>query len=224
MIIAMSDLGEGESLETSRDMLVDQILKPVVESWQQAPESIVQPPEKPEVAPAESIAQGRELFYGVKANCVKCHGVSALGDGQASDYDDWNKQVDDLRKNVEGEETSLAGDSSLPPDELKAKQAQVTFDRMVLSHDALPPRTITPRNLRQNIYRGGRRPVDLYRRISVGINGVPMPGVGPASPGASGTLTPEEIWALVDYVRSLPYDTIGEPPRIKPLVVGQASF
>ena len=228
LIIAMTDLGEGESLETSRGILVDQILKPVVESWQQAPESIVQPPEKPDIAPAESIAQGRDLFYGKDVNkdgnCAKCHGWSALGDGQTSDYDDWNKQVKKLRDDMESEAASLATDSSLPPDELKAKQAQLSFDRMVLSHDALPPRAITPRNLRQNIYRGGRRPVDLYRRISAGINGVPMPGVGPASPGATGTLTPEEIWALVDYVRSLPYEPIGEPPRIKPLVVGQAGF
>ncbi len=224
LVIAMTDLSEGASLDTSRGVLVDEILKPVVESWQQAPESIVRPPEKPEIAPAESIAQGRELFYGKEANCAKCHGWSALGDGQTSDFDDWNKQVEELKKSVEGDEASLASDSSLPPDELKAKQAQVSFDRMVLSHDALPPRTIAPRNLRQNIYRGGRRPLDLYRRISAGINGVPMPGVGPASPGATGTLTPEQIWALVDYVRALPYDPIGEPPRQKPLMVGQAGL
>src|SRR4029450_10480621 len=32
---------------------------------------------------------GRELFYGTVANCVKCHGDSALGDGTLTDYDDW---------------------------------------------------------------------------------------------------------------------------------------
>ena len=51
---------------------------------------------------AASIKRGRELFYGPIANCVKCHGDSALGDGQTSDYDDWTKELglpktDDLR-------------------------------------------------------------------------------------------------------------------------------
>jgi mono/diheme cytochrome c family protein len=64
--------------------------------------------------------------------------------------------------------------------------------------------------------------LDIYRRIYAGINGAPMPGVGPATPGATGTLSDEEIWNLVDYVLSLPYEPIGEPPRQKPLLVGQA--
>ena len=40
---------------------------------------------------AESVTKGRDLFYGPKANCVKCHGPTALGDGQQDDYDDWSK-------------------------------------------------------------------------------------------------------------------------------------
>jgi hypothetical protein len=73
----------------------------------------------------------------------------------------------------------------------------------VLDGDALKPRTIPPRNLRQGIYRGGRRPLDLYYRIHAGINGAPMPA-------AAGTVSPEEIWHIVNYVRSLPYDYDGE--------------
>ena len=94
----------------------------------------------------------------------------------------------------------------------------------MLKPDALPARTITPRNLRQNIYRGGRRPLDIYRRIYAGINGVPMPGVGPASPAPRGTLKPQEIWNLVDYVRSLPYEPISEPPKSQHGSVEQARF
>src|SRR5207248_2464538 len=33
----------------------------------------------------------------------------------------------------------------------------------------------SPRNLRLGVYRGGRRPLDLYYRIHDGINGTPMP-------------------------------------------------
>ena len=83
----------------------------------------------------------------------------------------------------------------------------------MLKSDALPPRNAIPRNLRQNIYRGGRAPVDVFRRIYAGINGVPMPGVGPTSPGGEGTLSSAEIWSLVDYVQSLPYEALSLPPR-----------
>ena len=47
---------------------------------------------------AESVKAGRELFYGTRANCVKCHGPTALGDGQQDDYDNWNKANNDFIK------------------------------------------------------------------------------------------------------------------------------
>jgi mono/diheme cytochrome c family protein len=63
---------------------------------------------------------------------------------------------------------------------------------------------ILPRNLVQGLYRGGKRPIDIYRRIYAGINGGPMPGIG-ESKDAEGNLVlpPEDMWALVHYVRSL---------------------
>ncbi len=67
---------------------------------------------------------------------------------------------------------------------------------------------IQPRNLRTGIYRGGRRPIDLYRRIRAGIKGTPMPPFG--------TLTDEEIWDLVNYVMSIPFEEreLGEGPYV----------
>jgi mono/diheme cytochrome c family protein len=55
---------------------------------------------------------------------------------------------------------------------------------------------ILPRNLRLGIFRGGRRPIDLYRRIKNGIAGGPMPE-------AASTLTSDDIWHLVHYVGSI---------------------
>lgn len=57
---------------------------------------------------------------------------------------------------------------------------------------------LPPRNLHRGIYRGGRRPIDTYRRLYSGIKGTPMPAFG-------GSLTDEELWDLVNYVMSLPY-------------------
>jgi mono/diheme cytochrome c family protein len=70
--------------------------------------------------------------------------------------------------------------------------------------------------LRQGVYRGGRRRLDVFYRIHAGIKGVPMPGVGPTDPGATGTLTEEEIWQIVDYVLSLPYELSSGPAQDLP--------
>lgn len=63
---------------------------------------------------------------------------------------------------------------------------------------------ILPRNLTLGIFRGGRRPIDIYRRIYAGINGTPMPGLGESKDAQGNPLLPsEDMWALVHYVRSL---------------------
>lgn len=55
-----------------------------------------------------------------------------------------------------------------------------------------------PRNLSQGIYRGGRRPIDLFSRIHAGIKGSRMP---------SFKNTPhEDIWHVVNYVLSIPFE------------------
>ncbi len=50
-----------------------------------------------------------------------------------------------------------------------------------------------PRDFRTGVLRGGRRPVDIYRRIYAGIKGTKMPPAG-------ASLSEEEIWDLVNYV------------------------
>jgi mono/diheme cytochrome c family protein len=56
-----------------------------------------------------------------------------------------------------------------------------------------------PRNLTEGIYRGGRRPVDLFRRIQAGIKGTAMPSF-------SKNLTHEQTWHIVNYVLSIPFE------------------
>lgn len=53
-----------------------------------------------------------------------------------------------------------------------------------------------PRNLTAGVFRGGGRPVDLYRRIKSGIGGTIMPA-------ADASLTDDDLWALVHFVLSL---------------------
>lgn len=55
---------------------------------------------------------------------------------------------------------------------------------------------IRPRNLTQGILRGGRRPIDIFRRIKAGINGTPMPAL-------EGVIPDEDVWAIVHFVGTL---------------------
>ena len=47
------------------------------------------------------------------------------------------------------------------------------------------------------VYRGGRRPVDLYWRVRGGIPPADMP--------VNNSLTDEQVWDLVTFIRNLPY-------------------
>lgn len=223
LIAAAADLGEGESLSLDRSFLIDEILLTEVEKWTSAPDAIVNPPERSEIELAESVAKGRELFYSpAKGNCIKCHGPTALGDGVTNDWDDWNKPLGERDRDLKLAKTTLidlqkkraqaSGDAVKELDEQIASQMEDIASRQalvdLLQSQMLPLRTIQPRNLRLGIYRFGRRPLDLFRRVHEGINGVPMPGGG-LTPG----FTPEEMWNVVDYVRALPFESIN---RVQP--------
>jgi mono/diheme cytochrome c family protein len=210
---AISDLGEDEKLALDYPTLIESILQPIAEKWEQANKQVIQPPAKPEVKLAESVDKGRELYYGTKANCVKCHGPSELGDGQTTDYDDWTKPLVEYAKEVHEGLRTIPSDPDLSSAQKSERLAELEQLATAIEDTTLPPRNILPRNLRSGIYRGGGRPLDLFRRISAGINGVPMPGVGPATGTTGGVLSPDEIWHLVDYIQSLPYEPINQPPK-----------
>ncbi|MFM8496509.1 MAG: c-type cytochrome, partial [Planctomycetia bacterium] len=66
-------------------------------------------------------------------------------------------------------------------------------------------RTAYPANLAMGMLHGGRRPIDIYRRIYSGINGTPMPSS--KDPNTAIDETPEQrsekIWHLVHFVTSV---------------------
>ena len=63
-----------------------------------------------------------------------------------------------------------------------------------------------PWDLTTGKFRGGNSPDDLYLRIYTGIFGTTMPGYGGVA------LTNEEIWDLVNYIRSLPTEKLEKQP------------
>jgi mono/diheme cytochrome c family protein len=146
--------------------------------WNTAADEVIipeAPPTLDEPGLLASIEEGRKLFQDAKAQCVQCHGPTALGDGAEPRFDVWNEGKNDEN----------------------------------IAFYSLPKQRLIPRNLRSGVYRGGRRPMDLYRRIQAGIKGAQMPSMGQTPAKPSG-LSPEEIWHLVHYVQSLPYEGISE--------------
>ncbi len=221
--------------DAEQGKVVKEILAEVLAPWQEVADQVINPAEdqlpadnRTDEEIGESIAKGRDLFYGTKANCFTCHGPTGLGDGQQTDYDVWSKEQKafedatiQLQESIVSQQKEIArlGREGKETDEEEAKLAAdeaLLALRQPVAHEFYPIRNAIPRNLRKGVYRGGRRRLDLYCRVSAGIAGTPMPGVGAASPGAQGTLTEEEIWNIVDYVLNLPYEPASNPQPALP--------
>lgn len=185
-----------DRIELTAEYLVDDVLSEVVASWRDAKSQIpvvVARPDWNEEETKVSVQKGRELFYGATANCFSCHGQSQLGDGQKGNYDKWTADYFDFEKESD-------------------PQVRLEMAQRYHSVSGLEARNINPRNLRSGVYRFGRRPVDLYLRILNGIDGTPMPAAAlrnDADPPTAKKLSSEDIWHLVDYVQSLPYESQG---------------
>ena len=172
---------EDETLNpTKLDDVVEEGVTPIAKAWDAAAVLRVNPPPAPPTDTPEllaaSLSRGRAIFLSTGAQCFKCHGPLGKGDGEQSAlYDDWNK---------------------------KKKGATPEHTRQVAAYFSLPLVGLRPRNFTEGIFHGGDRPVDQYYRVSVGIKGTPMPPAGP-SPGSKGILSPEDIWHVINFVRSL---------------------
>jgi mono/diheme cytochrome c family protein len=104
----------------------------------------------------------------VNENCWKCHGKDAKGQTEWLSHE------------------FIAEQQSLPED----KRIQINRDAW---GDVAPAADITARMLH-----GGRRPIDIYRRIHTGINGTPMPAFDQAFSN-----DPNKTWHLVHYIMNI---------------------
>jgi mono/diheme cytochrome c family protein len=138
--------------------------------------------ESADVTAASSVARGKEIFHGQIANCAGCHGPEGDGTLQTIDFDDWTKEYSTRIGITPGDHKSFKPMKRL---------------------GALPPRVANPRELKSGVFRGGGDAQSLYRRITQGIAGTPMPAVAVVEQANGIGLTQDQIGDLILYVQSL---------------------
>ena len=171
--------------ETEGGEVVQQVLERVHSDWAEAAGQEVSVPAFADLSGKKltaSIARGKGFFHGKVANCAGCHGPEGDGSLATLDYDDWTKEY-----------TTRIG---LTPND---RDAMKPFR----DAGALRPRVIAPRTLQDGVFHGGGDPTSLFRRITQGIAGTPMPAVEVVSEPNGKGLTVEQIWDLVRYVQQL---------------------
>ena len=190
---AISDEKDPNALS---DEIVKEIAQGVFQKWKTAQTQVVNPPIPRTPSSRESILRGRELFLGKtseKLECAGCHGQLANGDGPSF-----------VRQDVFNE-VVFGGNPSERQSRLDGlDEATKTLWNQKPDDWGNP---IRPANLNRGIYKGGRRPIDIYWRIAKGINGAQMPAHYP-------TVNEQKIWDLVNFVLVLPY----EPALLKEAV------
>lgn len=183
-------VGDGKS-PGEFDSTIRDVADNIALNWSSAEdESNLVTPKHPRILPGddpESISRGRVLFMSEKLKCYTCHGLGGKGDG-SSTVDFW----------------PIPGSS---PE--KKYQVRGLHDNW--------GNPVKPRNLTLGQYRGGRRPVDLYRRIYAGIKGTQMAGFATAlrddKDEKGNPLTDEQvlertdrhIWDIVNYILDVPF-------------------
>jgi len=166
------------------------VAQSVFAKWKGAEAQVMNPPLPRPESTRESVQRGRELFLGLnksgnKVDCTSCHGPQAVGNGPSFvGQDVFNDVV-------------FGGDPETMGDRLDRYDPKVKELWKNSLDDWGNP--IRPANLNRGVYKGGRRPIDLYWRIAKGINGAKMPAHYP-------TIEPERIWDLVNFVLALPYE------------------
>lgn len=193
--------------------VVPEIAQSVANKWTIAQNQVMNPPIPKPPATRESILRGRDLFLGrnttgSKVDCTSCHGPQAIGNGPSFVSADVFFEV------------FFGGD----PSTLADRVAQLEPKTQELWKNSLDDwgNPLRPGNLNRGdrtVYKGGRRPIDIYWRIAKGINGAKMPAHESAlsansagePPETDPLRAPKKIWDLVNFVLALP----GEPELLE---------
>jgi mono/diheme cytochrome c family protein len=186
-LIEEASISDEKDPSALSDDVVKEVANGVFKKWTTAQNQVLNPPIPRTPSSHDSILRGRELFLGrttEKLECAGCHGPLALGNGPSFvNQEDFNEVV-------------FGGNPSERQGRIdKLPEATKTLWKQKPDEWGNPLR---PANLQRGVYKGGRRPLDIYWRIAKGINGAQMPAHYP-------TINEQKIWDLVNFVLALPY-------------------
>jgi mono/diheme cytochrome c family protein len=187
---------------------VAEVVDGVFAKWKLADSQVLNPPVRRTPADRESITRGRDLYLGLtqeKLVCTTCHGPKAQGGGdqwidEKFTYDVvfYGKSPDEIMHDrVYGEGVNPESLSAATREQ-KERELKTLQDLWAKSLDKWN-RPLRPANLNRGVYKGGRRPIDIYWRVADGITGTPMPG-------HASVLKPDKLWDVVNFVLALPYE------------------
>ena len=165
----------GDDLSIRRSDVLEDAVVPTAALWSIAQEMVLPEADALQHAPTEALAAS------IERGRVHYRGKNAQC-----------KQCHGLEGRGDGDQTELYDNWNRPKKRATPEQTAKLAGRFLLGIQELRPRDFT-----KGIFRGGDRPIDLYWRVYVGIKGTPMP-----STGSDGALTPEQIWDVVNYIRS----------------------
>jgi mono/diheme cytochrome c family protein len=86
------------------------------------------------------------------------------------------------------------------PDKVNCKQCHIDYGRQAKFKFDAWGTLVRPNNFTVGIFRGGRRPADIYHRIHSGINGSGMTPFGDPN-----TMSTNSIWDMAEFVQALSY-------------------
>jgi mono/diheme cytochrome c family protein len=203
------------------DDTVKDVANNVFRKWKLAPTQVLNPPTPRSPSSRESILRGRELFLGrstEKLECSGCHGPLAKGDGPSFVSQDvfndvvfggnpserqarleaYTKRAEELKAE---QKTAIDKGNTELAAQLGAEAEKLT--KIKTLWDQKPDdwgNPLRPANLNRGVYKGGRRPIDIFWRVAKGINGAQMPAHYPSP------LNEAKVWDLVNFVLELPYE------------------
>ena len=188
-LIEEASISDEKDPNALSDEIAREAANGIFNKWKLAPTQVLNPPTPRTPSSRDSILRGRDMFLGrtaEKLECSGCHGPLALGNGPSFvSQDVFNDVV------FGGNPSERAQRIEELDEKTKALWKQKPDDW---------GNPLRPANLNRGVYKGGRRPIDIFWRIAKGINGAQMPAHYPSP------LNEAKVWDLVNFVLALPYD------------------
>jgi len=220
-LIEEASISDEKDPSALSDSIAKEAANGIFTKWKLAQTQVLNPPTPRTPTSPASILRGRDLFLGrtsEKLECAGCHGPHALGDGPSFvDQDFFNEivfggnpserqaRLDEVTERIEQLKKKQKAAVDQGDHELAATWGEEVekLAKVRMIWDQKPDdwgNPLRPANLNRGVYKGGRRPIDIFWRVAKGINGAQMPAHYPSP------LNEQKVWDLVNFVLALPYE------------------